>query len=174
MGELGFFPTVVERPRNKLEAISVARCAFARCQFDEEACELGLKRLRAYRKEWDDDRGVWKDRPATTKPPTAPTPSSPSRAAASPRPRPPADSTVRSITAARGRRALGSDGGRTTAGGLFMSSYTPMPVQSVRAPARARAPRRSHAPASLSEAVSLGALSPSEAASLQSIADSQY
>ena len=22
-----------------------------------------LKRLRAYRKEWDEDRGVWKDRP---------------------------------------------------------------------------------------------------------------
>src|SRR3954471_14031580 len=58
-----FHPRIVERPRNKLEAISVARCAFARCQFDEEACAQGLKRLRAYRKEWDEDRGVWKDRP---------------------------------------------------------------------------------------------------------------
>jgi hypothetical protein len=70
-------------------------------------------------------------------------------------------------------RAESSDGGRTTAGGLFMP-YTSSPLQPVRAPARARAPRRSHAPASLSEAVSLGALSPSEAASLQSIADGQY
>jgi len=35
----------------------------ARCQFDEGACELGLRRLRAYRKEWDESRGVWKDRP---------------------------------------------------------------------------------------------------------------
>ena len=26
-------------------------------------CDLGLKRLRHYRKEWDDDHGVWKDRP---------------------------------------------------------------------------------------------------------------
>jgi hypothetical protein len=60
---LGFYPTVVERPRNKLEAISAARCAFARCQFDEQSCAQGLKRLRAYRKEWDEDRGVWKDRP---------------------------------------------------------------------------------------------------------------
>jgi len=60
---LGFYPTVVERPRNKLEAISAARCAFARCHFDEQSCALGLKRLRAYRKEWDEDRGVWKDRP---------------------------------------------------------------------------------------------------------------
>ena len=51
MGRLGFHPTIVERPRNKLEAIAAARTVFARCQFDEEACDLGLKRLRAYRKE---------------------------------------------------------------------------------------------------------------------------
>ena len=50
-------------PRNKLEAISAARAAFAKCQFDAQSCDLGLKRLRAYRKEWDEDRGVWKDRP---------------------------------------------------------------------------------------------------------------
>ena len=24
---------------------------------------MGLRRLRAYRKEWDESRGVWKDRP---------------------------------------------------------------------------------------------------------------
>ena len=45
------------------EAIAAARAAFARCQFDEGACELGLRRLWAYRKEWDESRGVWKDRP---------------------------------------------------------------------------------------------------------------
>ena len=60
MGGLGFHPTVIERPRNKLAA---ARAALARCQFDEEDCGLGLRRLRAYRKEWDETRGVWKDRP---------------------------------------------------------------------------------------------------------------
>jgi hypothetical protein len=63
MSSLGFHPTIVERPRNKLEAIAAARAAFARCQFDEGACDLGLSRLRAYRKEWDEGRGVWKDRP---------------------------------------------------------------------------------------------------------------
>ena len=52
MGEVGFYPTVVERPRNKLEAISAA-----------QTCALGPKRLQAYRKEWDEDCGVWKDRP---------------------------------------------------------------------------------------------------------------
>ena len=53
MSSLGFHPTVVERPRNKLEAIAAARAAFARCQFDEQGCDLGLQRLRAYRKEGD-------------------------------------------------------------------------------------------------------------------------
>jgi hypothetical protein len=32
--------------------------AFARCQFDEQGCSLGLRRLRAYRKEWDESRGA--------------------------------------------------------------------------------------------------------------------
>ncbi len=45
------------------KAIAAARAAFARCQFDEGACELGLRRLWAYRNEWDESRGVWKDRP---------------------------------------------------------------------------------------------------------------
>jgi hypothetical protein len=62
MSGLRFHPTIVERPRNKLEAIA-ARVAFARRQFDEGACELGLQRLRAYRKERDESRGVWKDQP---------------------------------------------------------------------------------------------------------------
>jgi hypothetical protein len=47
----------------QLEAISAARTVFSRCEFDEKGCDLGLKRLRAFRKEWDEDRGVWKDRP---------------------------------------------------------------------------------------------------------------
>jgi len=52
----------MERPRSKVEAIAGGLCP-VRCQFDEQACGLGLKRLRAYRKEWDEGRGVWKDRP---------------------------------------------------------------------------------------------------------------
>ena len=64
MGGLGFHPTIIVRSRNKLEAIAAARTALARCQFDEQqGCDLGLRRLRAYRKEWDETRGVWKDRP---------------------------------------------------------------------------------------------------------------
>lgn len=33
------------------------------CVFDEQKCEEGIKMLEAYRKEWDDKRGCWKDRP---------------------------------------------------------------------------------------------------------------
>jgi hypothetical protein len=55
---------VVERPRSKGETIAAAGAPFARYQFDEAACDLGLKRLRAYRKECDKSQGVWKDRPS--------------------------------------------------------------------------------------------------------------
>lgn len=60
---LGFRPLTVPRVSNKITAIEGARSAFANCDFDEAACDVGLRRLRHYRKEWDDNRGVWKDRP---------------------------------------------------------------------------------------------------------------
>lgn len=43
------------------------------CQFDEAGCSEGLRRLKSYRKEWDDLRGVWKERPTTTTHRTPPT-----------------------------------------------------------------------------------------------------
>lgn len=61
--QLGFRPRIVPRVSNKLIAIESARSAFPNCDFDEAACAHGLERLRHYRKEWDDRRGVWKDRP---------------------------------------------------------------------------------------------------------------
>ncbi len=63
MDRLKFRPKFVERPQSIVEAYGVARSFFARCQFDEGACSEGLKRLKMYRKEWDEHRGVWKDRP---------------------------------------------------------------------------------------------------------------
>ena len=61
--KMGFRPRIVERPANKLEAIDTARAVFPSCDFDEAGCAIGLRRLRHYRKEWDEMRGVWKDRP---------------------------------------------------------------------------------------------------------------
>lgn len=63
MSDLNFRPQIVKRPQNKIEAITIARGKFASCVFDEVGCATGIKRLKMYRKEWDDLRGVWKDRP---------------------------------------------------------------------------------------------------------------
>jgi hypothetical protein len=61
--ERGFKPIIVPRVAHKLDAIEAARKVFATCDWDEEFCAPGIKRLKHYRKEWDDRRGVWKDRP---------------------------------------------------------------------------------------------------------------
>jgi len=63
MEDLGFQPEIVPVTRDKMSAINAARSLFPTCDFDERACEVGLKRLRMYRKEWDDKRGTFRDRP---------------------------------------------------------------------------------------------------------------
>ena len=63
MDKLKFKPKFVSRPAVKMNSIDAARAIFPRCQFDEAGCAEGLKRLRAYRKEWDEERSVWRDRP---------------------------------------------------------------------------------------------------------------
>jgi hypothetical protein len=45
------------------DGINAARAVFAHCEFDEEACSEGLKALRSYRKDWDEERSTWKDKP---------------------------------------------------------------------------------------------------------------
>ena len=59
----GLRPRIVERTSQKIEAIDAARAVFPSCDFDEVGCATGIKRLRHYRKEWDDTREVWRDRP---------------------------------------------------------------------------------------------------------------
>lgn len=43
--------------------IESAREILPRCVFDEEKCSEGISHLEGYRKEWDDKRGCWKDKP---------------------------------------------------------------------------------------------------------------
>jgi hypothetical protein len=60
--ELGFKPSIV--PRMLVDdGINAARTVLAHCEFDEAACSEGLKAMRSYRKDWDEERGVWKDKP---------------------------------------------------------------------------------------------------------------
>lgn len=51
-------------PRGNIDdGINACRQVLGFTTFDEEDCSEGLKCLRAYRKEWDEERGVWKDKP---------------------------------------------------------------------------------------------------------------
>jgi hypothetical protein len=60
--QLGIRPTRI--PQHTVEdGINGVRLSFANFEFDELACAEGLKALRAYRKEWDEERGCWKDKP---------------------------------------------------------------------------------------------------------------
>ena len=45
------------------DGIEAAREIIPRCVFDESKCEKGIACIENYRKEWDDKRGCWKDRP---------------------------------------------------------------------------------------------------------------
>jgi hypothetical protein len=45
------------------DRIQGTRRMLARVEFDEESCAQGVKCLKNYRKEWDEDLGVWKDKP---------------------------------------------------------------------------------------------------------------
>lgn len=47
----------------KVDQIEAARNIIPQCVFDEEACDQGLAHLDNYRKEWDEKRGVWRDKP---------------------------------------------------------------------------------------------------------------
>nr|DAZ31436.1 MAG TPA: large terminase [Caudoviricetes sp.] len=43
--------------------IESVREILPRCVFDEDKCSEGISHLEGYRKEWDDKRGCWKDKP---------------------------------------------------------------------------------------------------------------
>ena len=46
-----------------MDGIELAREILPRCEFDETKCEEGISHLENYRKEWDDKKGCWKDKP---------------------------------------------------------------------------------------------------------------
>ena len=45
------------------DGINATRKLLGICQFDVGPCAEGIKALKNYRKDWDGERGVWKDRP---------------------------------------------------------------------------------------------------------------
>jgi hypothetical protein len=46
-----------------IEGIDAVRNILHRCYFDEEKCAKGISMLDAYRKDWNDSLGTWRDRP---------------------------------------------------------------------------------------------------------------
>lgn len=62
--ELGVKPCqIVPRIVTEKAGIEASRSYIAKAWFDESRCAQGIKCLDNYRKDWDDDRGVWKDQP---------------------------------------------------------------------------------------------------------------
>jgi hypothetical protein len=54
---------IVPRIDRVQTGIQMTRNAFSSSWFDETDCKTGIKHLDMYRKEWDPQRGVWKDEP---------------------------------------------------------------------------------------------------------------
>ena len=61
--DAGFFVEVVSKVPDKMEAIQSVRDVLPLCWFDESGCDQGIKGLDNFHKEWDDKRGVFKERP---------------------------------------------------------------------------------------------------------------
>jgi hypothetical protein len=60
---LGITPTAVPRVANINDGINAVRRMLGQSLIDPLRCERGLKALRNYRKEWDEDRATFRDRP---------------------------------------------------------------------------------------------------------------
>jgi hypothetical protein len=58
----GTYPRII--PRMDIDdGINAVRHVLGLCEFNATDCSEGLKALRAYRKEWDEERGIWRDKP---------------------------------------------------------------------------------------------------------------
>lgn len=62
MRGLGYEPEIV--PRGFVsDGITAVRRMLPKSRFDRERCEILVKAMKSYRKEWDEDRAVFKDKP---------------------------------------------------------------------------------------------------------------
>jgi hypothetical protein len=61
--EIGLRFEVAPRVENKMDSIQAARKIMDICVFDEEETNAGVVHLENYRKEWDENRGVYKSHP---------------------------------------------------------------------------------------------------------------
>ena len=58
----GIRPTLI--PMHGVDdGINAVRATLPVCYFDAEECATGIKALKTYRKEWDEERACWRDKP---------------------------------------------------------------------------------------------------------------
>lgn len=60
---LGIRPVKVVPAANPADRVSAARLIMPRSFFDAKGCEIGIKHLRAYRRQWNEHMGVWRADP---------------------------------------------------------------------------------------------------------------
>jgi phage terminase large subunit len=59
----GLKPIVVVPACNPAERISAARIILPKCWFNAPGCARGLKMLRSYKREWNEQAGIWRSNP---------------------------------------------------------------------------------------------------------------
>jgi hypothetical protein len=77
--EMGLRPFEVAPKLEVQDGIEAVRNLLPRCWFDAEKCADGIRALKNYRKDWDENRGVWLPRPRHDWASHRPTPSEPAR-----------------------------------------------------------------------------------------------
>lgn len=60
---LGVKPTRIIRSHSVADGINAVRMALPRCWFDINRCALGIKALRGYRREWNENAQTWRSNP---------------------------------------------------------------------------------------------------------------
>lgn len=60
---LGVRPTRIVRQHNVADGIQAVRTILPRCWFDAERCALGIRALRNYRREWNENAQTWRSTP---------------------------------------------------------------------------------------------------------------
>lgn len=61
--KLGISFTIVPRVQSKADSIEAARQVLPTCYFDQEECATLVKHLLNYRKDWNEQLGVWRNTP---------------------------------------------------------------------------------------------------------------
>src|SRR5262249_10758089 len=57
------FKPQIARELSLEDGINAVRAVLPVCEFDASAAAEGIKTLKAYRKDWDEDRGAWRNKP---------------------------------------------------------------------------------------------------------------